>query len=86
MRNRIDYLIQDHTCYDAIQAFKQTSSILGWIHEFEELYLSVTYAPEGLPRITDCNFEDEHFSSIEKFGFLYKVISSLFDESENSFY
>lgn len=74
----INYVIKDAICSEAIETFKQTSLISEWVSQQRELYYSIVYGPEGLPKLIDCHFEGKRFENIQRFGRLYEMIQSLF--------
>lgn len=79
MQTRIDYIIKDNQCEKAIKEFKTLTSVPDWLTQYSDLYDSVSIKPEGLPRITSCNFNGELFENIQKFAHLYNVVKSLFE-------
>ncbi len=76
------YTIKDTLCAKAVEEFKSTSSVREWLQENCLLYDSVTYQPPGLPRIMACNLGEQSFENIRKFGMLYDMVDSLFEEEE----
>ena len=78
MKERIDYLIKDSQCEEAIEDFKRLESVPLWLEQYSELFKSVSIKPDGLPRITSFNSDGESFENIQKFGHLYKTVNSLF--------
>jgi hypothetical protein len=79
MKERIDYLIKDSQCEEAIEDFKRLESVPLWLEQYSELFKSVSIKPEGLPRITSFNFDGESYENIQRFSCLYEIINSLFD-------
>jgi hypothetical protein len=75
---RNDYLIAERHCLDAIEAFKTTTSVPGWLDTHIDLYKKITIAPAGLPAIVDSHMGGETFEGIQKFGWLYKTVQSVF--------
>jgi hypothetical protein len=81
MNEQLEFLIKDNQCYSAIDAFKETTSIKGWLNQYVELYNAVTIKPDGLPSITSSHFDGEAYENIQKFAHLYELINSLFETS-----
>ena len=79
MKERIDYFIKDSQCEDAIEDFKRLESVPLWLEKYSELFKSVSIKPDGLPRITSFNFENESFENIRLFTHLYDLANSLFE-------
>lgn len=80
MPTRADLLIKDNFCRQAIDKFKNTSSVPEWLSVNSELFDSITIGPPGLPKIISFHFEDEVFEGIRKFGQLYGLVASLFED------
>ena len=78
MSERLEYLIKDNECEEAIDEFKKLHSVPDWLSQYSELYYSITLQPEGRPRIVSCNYGGETFENIRLFGRLYDLVNSLF--------
>ena len=79
-KDHTDYLMTELDCLTAIERFKTTTSIPGWLDQYQKLYRDITIAPAGLPEIIDCHLEGKTFEGILKFGGLYETIKSVFSE------
>lgn len=79
MKERIDYLIKDSQCEEAIEDFKRLESVALWLEQYLELFKSVSIKPEGLPRITSFNLDGESYENVQRFSCLYEIINSLFE-------
>jgi hypothetical protein len=75
-KSRIDYLIKDSFCAIALEELNHETSTPLWLEKHADLFASVTIKPEGLPRITDSNFEGETYENIQDFATVYASISS----------
>ncbi|MFN4892337.1 MAG: hypothetical protein ACK5G0_01065 [Bacteroidota bacterium] len=75
---RNEYLIAQRHCLDAIEDFRSTTSVKEWLHRHTVLYNKVAIAPAGLPAIVDSHFGGEKFEEIQKFGYLYQTVKSVF--------
>lgn len=73
-----DYLMTELECLAAIEAFKKTTSVPEWVTQHKELYRDITISPEGLPEIIDSHFGGETYEGIQKFGWLFKTVRSVF--------
>ena len=71
MEELISYIANDERCLSAIADLEGGMDTLAWLGQYLELYLNVTYGPEGYPRVADCNYEGRKFDSIAAFAFLY---------------
>lgn len=83
-KEHLHYTLNDKLCAKAIEAFKDTSSVKGWLQENRSLFDSVTLQPPDLPRIVAFNLGSEIFGNIRKFGRLYETIDDLFEEEEKT--
>lgn len=69
------YYLNNHTAKEALTKLANSSSNTDWLSKYKSLYLELTYGEEGLPRLTDCNFEGQYFENIDKFCATYVAIS-----------
>lgn len=76
-KDHTDYLMTELDCLAAIEQFKETTSVPGWLSRYKDLYRDITISPAGLPEIIDSHLGGETFEGIQKFGNLYQNISSL---------
>jgi hypothetical protein len=76
--SKLDYLIKDSYCEQAIEDFKILTSVPSWLTENAALFDSISIKPDGLPPLTDAHFEGECFENILTFAHLYKTVDSLF--------
>jgi hypothetical protein len=67
----ISYIANDERCLSELIDLESGMDALIWLEQNLELYMNVTYGPEGLPRVADCNYEGRKFDSIETFALLY---------------
>lgn len=82
MKTRMDYLMKESSCKSAIDNFKKTTSVPGWLADNSDLFMSIAIRPRNLPPIISFNFNSESFDGIRTFGQLYEMVESLFqDES-----
>lgn len=81
MKTRIDYIVSDAACKEALLDLITTESVLGWISKYRDLYKRVTIKPKGLPRIARSNMGGFHFENISKFhkeySRLFKIANSI---------
>lgn len=87
--DEITYVLNDARCQAANEDLGTKMDTLKWLGENLELYMNVTYAPEGMPRIADCNYQGKQYSFISQFADLYKkkhheIEDPFTDPSENS--
>lgn len=79
MKQKSDYILLDKHCKAAVDEFKVTSSVTGWMSRYAELFNIVNIQPAGLPMITDAYFDDEQFDNIILFSDLYNTLLTVFD-------
>jgi len=77
-KDRTDYIMNELECLAAIEAFKTTTSLPEWLSQYKELYRDITISPAGLPEIIDSHFGGETFEGIQKFGWLFKTVRTVF--------
>lgn len=79
MNERIDYLVKDNFCWQAIEDFKNLHSVPDWLNQHAALYNSVSIKPEGLPRITSAHMDEEKFENISRFAHLFETVNALYE-------
>jgi len=71
------YYDNSSRCELALKDLKLSMSVQDWLNNYFILFNSVTIKPNGLPRITDANFNGTSFKMIQKFANIYETLSSL---------
>lgn len=67
-KDHTDYLMTELDCLAAIEQFKETTSVPGWLNQNKILYQGITISPDGLPEIIDSPMGGETFEGIQKLG------------------
>lgn len=71
LASEITYIVNDERCLAAMADIESGMDTLMWLGQNLDLYMNVTYAPEGYPRIADCNYSGKVYDNILKFASLY---------------
>ena len=71
MEDVFSYIANDARCLSAIEDLKDGMNAFKWLGEHLELYMNVTYGPEGHPRIANCNYQGKEYEGILDFATLY---------------
>jgi hypothetical protein len=71
--------MKDVECESAIDNFKVTTSIPEWLVIYRDLYQSLLYGPDDLPKVVDMHFDGECFEGIRRFSLLYKTVLGVFE-------
>ena len=71
LSSEITYIVNDERCHAAMADIESGMDTLKWVGQNLDLYMNVTYAPEGYPRIPDCNYSGKVYDNILQFASLY---------------
>ncbi len=67
MESDFTYKANDARYLSVIEDLNSGMDILEWLCKYLNLYMNVTYGPEDLPRIADCNYNGKMFEGILEF-------------------
>lgn len=70
-KTRLDYLIMQNHCEEAIESLKKYEDLSEWIIDYEQLFFDLTITPDGLPTIIKDSFRGEPFFGIRNFCEFY---------------
>lgn len=71
MVDEFSYIVNDARCLSAMEDLKNGMDTLKWLGEYLNLYMTVTYGPEGYPKIANSSFEGKKYEGILDFVILY---------------
>ena len=76
MQGKLDYLIKNNECEEAVIELANGSKPELWVRKYQRLYNSISISPSGLPPIADCNHEEIKYPFILQFhAIFHKIIS-----------
>jgi hypothetical protein len=66
-KSRIDYLIKEIQCEEAIDALNRYEDLSEWLKNYEKLFMDLTNTPPRLPTLIKAYFNGEKFPAIRLF-------------------
>lgn len=70
-KNRIDFLVMQNHCEQALEALKKYDDLSDWIKEYHQLFWDLTVTPPRLPTLIYWSFQGEEFPGIRLFCKFY---------------
>jgi len=67
MQGKLDYLIKNNECEEAVIELANGSKPELWVRKYQRLYNAISISPTGLPPIADCNHEGIKYHFILRF-------------------
>jgi hypothetical protein len=68
---KIDFIITDRQCEEAMIELDSTKSIKSWINKYSELFQGISIKPDGLPSIANQHHQGIKYTFIGLFHSVY---------------
>jgi hypothetical protein len=68
---KIDFIITDSQCEEAIIELDSAKSIESWILKYKDLFENISIKPEGLPSIANQHYQGIRYTFIGLFHSVY---------------